>query len=86
MLQSRNFKSRRHGGRFTAILASEPATARSAADHAENPPALAGIGVDTWGVDFGLLGPDGALICNPICRPADGFCRGCGYRAQRKTD
>ncbi|HUS95863.1 MAG TPA: rhamnulokinase family protein, partial [Hyphomicrobiaceae bacterium] len=28
---------------------------------------LAGIGVDTWGVDFGLLGPDGALLGNPIC-------------------
>ena len=26
---------------------------------------LAGIGVDTWGVDFALLGPDGALIDNP---------------------
>jgi rhamnulokinase len=24
-----------------------------------------GIAVDTWGVDFGLLGPDGALIENP---------------------
>ena len=24
-----------------------------------------GIGIDTWGVDFGLLGPDGALIDNP---------------------
>jgi rhamnulokinase len=26
---------------------------------------LDGIGVDTWGVDFALLGPDGALIDNP---------------------
>jgi rhamnulokinase len=27
--------------------------------------ALDGIAVDTWGVDFGLLGPDGALVDNP---------------------
>lgn len=26
---------------------------------------LDGIGVDTWGVDFGLLGADGALVDNP---------------------
>ena len=26
---------------------------------------LDGIGIDTWGVDFGLIGPDGALIDNP---------------------
>ncbi len=27
--------------------------------------AIDGIGIDTWGVDFGLLGPDGALLDNP---------------------
>ena len=27
--------------------------------------AIDGIGVDTWGVDFGLLGDDGALVDNP---------------------
>lgn len=26
---------------------------------------LAGMGIDTWGVDFGLLGPNGELISNP---------------------
>lgn len=28
---------------------------------------LDGIGVDTWGVDFGILGEDGALVDNPRC-------------------
>src|SRR5690349_13102620 len=27
--------------------------------------ALDGVGVDTWGVDFGLLGPDGTLLGKP---------------------
>jgi sugar (pentulose or hexulose) kinase len=27
---------------------------------------LAGVGIDSWGVDYGLLGPSGALLGNPV--------------------
>lgn len=34
---------------------------------AQVPDRLAGIGIDTWGVDFGLLDRDGSLIGLPFC-------------------
>lgn len=29
--------------------------------------AISTVGVDTWGVDFSFLGPDDALLANPVC-------------------
>lgn len=37
--------------------------AKCARDHG---PHLDGIGVDTWGVDFGLLARDGSVLANPV--------------------
>ena len=33
---------------------------------ADGHPILHGVGVDTWGVDFGLVGPDGDVLGNPF--------------------
>lgn len=46
------------------VLTSLAAAARRCADHGLP---LASIGVDTWGVDYGLLGPEGTLVEPPRC-------------------
>ena len=48
-----------------ALLEELKAAMRDAA--ALVPGGLAGLGVDTWGVDFGLLGHDGGLVGLPFC-------------------
>ena len=35
--------------------------------HSELGDAIQSVGVDTWGVDFALLGKDGNLLSNPLC-------------------
>jgi rhamnulokinase len=39
---------------------------RSIVDGLRTAPALASIGIDSWGVDYGLLDADGALLANPV--------------------
>ncbi|HUT56738.1 MAG TPA: FGGY-family carbohydrate kinase [Phycisphaerae bacterium] len=48
---------------FPFLLAEIKETMRIAAERSVR---LAGIAVDTWGVDFGLLGCDGKLLGNPV--------------------
>ncbi len=53
---------------------------RSAGSHYGE--AVASVGVDTWGVDFALLGADGRLLANPVCY-RDGRTRGMIAAAER---
>jgi rhamnulokinase len=48
-----------------ALLDEMKAAMRDAAGQV--PHGLAGVGIDTWGVDFGLLDRDGALVGLPYC-------------------
>jgi rhamnulokinase len=46
---------------WSGVLGSLRACARSGVGR------LAGVGVTTWGIDFGLLSADGRLLENPVC-------------------
>jgi rhamnulokinase len=48
---------------FPSLYAEVLATMRACAERGVQ---LTSVGVDTWGVDFGLVGPDGALLSNPV--------------------
>jgi rhamnulokinase len=49
-------------GLYLDVLAGVRATARRAASAGSR---LAGIGIDSWAVDYGLVTPDGRLLGNP---------------------
>ncbi len=42
------------------------AAAADSRDEEQRRPTLHGIGIDTWGVDFGLIGADGDVLGNPV--------------------
>jgi len=48
---------------FPFLFAEVTEAIRACADRGHAP---VGMSVDTWGVDFGLLGPDGGLLGNPV--------------------
>ena len=48
---------------FPSLYAEVLAALRICAERGDD---VTSIGIDTWGVDFGLLGPDGALLGNPV--------------------
>jgi len=48
---------------FPSLYAEVLNTMRACAERGEE---LAAVSVDTWGVDFGLIGADGALLGNPV--------------------
>ena len=49
---------------FPALFEDMKAGLKAAAAKGYN---VVSIGIDTWGVDFGLVDRDGALLGNPVC-------------------